>query len=398
MKYIAHNVKGALMPVAEVVKYDHFLQGKGYENVYLRILGGTLSQRTSNADWSTNMINSWVELQKNNPEVKLIFGVNLNEPVFNVESLYRRFKSAGAIFEGICMGNEWYLSKFVDGDLTKQEVTLRTAYMTPAKYIALCEEYMDIFSEPLIFQFAPLKNQNSDSQRRKANDAVIEATKEIDCFYNIHGYPSPKTGYDFTYLDELKEKTGKRLWVTEFGYGDPTIDTIENVDTVELLKGVKNVADSLTAHLSEGDIVFSQVLWTPRVNPVTDWYNSVLTEKGLLIERIFHTEGVSSAEPPVVEPPVVEPPVVEPPVVEPPVVEPPVVEPPVVEPPAPPTEPAEPTLTAVFPNRKNEWVFYAWTYLMFSEGEPIRLTTRFGRIPFGNEDVGKTKKELRDSI
>jgi hypothetical protein len=71
------------------------------------------------------------------------------------------------------------------------------------------------------------------------------------------------------------------------------------------------------------------------------------------------------------------------------------VEPPVVEPPAPPTEPAEPTLTSVVPNRKNEWVFYAWTYLMFSNGEAMRLTTRWGRIPFGNEDIGKTKKELK---
>ena len=55
----------------------------------------------------------------------------------------------------------------------------------------------------------------------------------------------------------------------------------------------------------------------------------------------------------------------------------------------------KPVLVAVYPDRKNEWVFYGWTYLIFSDGEKIRLTTRWGRIPVGSEDIGKTKQDLR---
>lgn len=366
MKYIAHNVKGALMPVNVVEEYDLFLQQENFENVYLRIQGGTLSQRTGKNGWSNEMITAWVTLQDNNPEVKFLFGVNLNESVSDATSLYSAFKSKGAIFAGICMGNEWYLDKFIKGDLSKPEVTVRTANMTPEKYLAIAAEYRHIFDEPLIYQLAPLKNQNRDAQRRNANNVIIEAIQNTNAFFNIHIYPNPKTGFDYSYLSEVKEQTGKSIYITEFGYGDPTIDVIDLTDLVldDLLDGVSNVIDQAQEHLDSNDIMFSQVLWNSNPsNPVIDWINGELTNKGKLLVEKFHKEDE------VIEPPV---------------------EPPVEN---------QVKLINVYPKRIKGSINYsfriAYTYLRFNDETIIKIKTRFGtKFPFGIEDVDKTKQQL----
>ena len=56
----------------------------------------------------------------------------------------------------------------------------------------------------------------------------------------------------------------------------------------------------------------------------------------------------------------------------------------------------EPTLDFVVPDAKGEFVFLGITYLKFSDGSVEKIKTRFGNRPFGNEDVGKTKDELRE--
>jgi hypothetical protein len=61
-------------------------------------------------------------------------------------------------------------------------------------------------------------------------------------------------------------------------------------------------------------------------------------------------------------------------------------------------EEEEVVLEKVFPDRKGQWVMYGFTYLTFSDGTEKRIVTRWGNIPIGREDIGKTLDELKNNV
>lgn len=164
------------------------------EKMWIRLNGGTVSQKVMPHDWSDHMISKWAQLQELYG-LKYMFVVNFNDTPQSQWAFYNRLKKGGIQFEGIELGNEQYLPKFAESKVDKyDEVTDRTKDMTPDKYIQMCNEYIEAFkSEDIRFyvQFAPQKEDKVDYtkwNKRMAQAVDSETFASANIGGSIHLY------------------------------------------------------------------------------------------------------------------------------------------------------------------------------------------------------------------
>ncbi len=229
------NTKGTLgVPILD--SFNTWLQEKDLGEIYLRIQGGTISQKDFNLDWTDSAIQKWADLYSANPEVKLVFVINFNQSVEDSNKLLKRFEDKGCVFEFIEMSNENYLNKYrLSKD--KPEVTPRTKDMSPEKYIALCDEYLPYLEgRNILYQLAPNKSRNIDQYYNFWNQIVLNETLESEhSNYSMHVYLN--AGFRTELIDEVQAVIGdKVLAITEFGAADAADGVQKELTDEEFIK------------------------------------------------------------------------------------------------------------------------------------------------------------------
>lgn len=299
--HVGFNAKGNL-DTADQYKYVEkqfaSLKKSKYDTskIYLRLQGGTISQKTYPKDWSDSKIALWAKLQKTY-KCKYLFVVNLNDTASNQLKFYERMKKAGVKFCGIELGNEQYLPKFASSKVGKDsEVTKRTASMTPAKYIKLCNEYIKVMKKyklPFYIQFAP-QSDNNKKLYESWNTAMVKAINGKKFGYGkiygtLHLYERNGAGsLDVTQIGALRKriKPAFHLAVTESGVVDKKNTLSEKAYAKQELELTKRIL----SQMHSGDIVLNQVLYTDYKtvgSAVLHPKQKGLTAKGKEIMKLF---------------------------------------------------------------------------------------------------------------
>ncbi|MGN0482812.1 MAG: glycoside hydrolase family 5 protein [Lachnospiraceae bacterium] len=264
--------------------------------VYLRLQGGTISQKTYPKDWSDGKIALWSKLQKTY-KCKYLFVVNLNDTASNQLKFYERLKKAGLSFCGIELGNEQYLPKFASSKYEKDsEVTKRTASMTPAKYIKLCNEYIKVMKKyklPFYVQFAP-KSDSNKKLYETWNTAMVNAINGKKFGYDkiygtIHLYERDGAGsLDVKQIASLRKRIKRTFYiaVTESGVVDKKNTLSESAYAKQELELTKRIL----TQMQSGDMMLNQVLYTDYKtvgSAVLHPQKKGLTTKGKEILKLF---------------------------------------------------------------------------------------------------------------
>lgn len=275
------NAKATLSTREQYVYVNKMLnalkdEGIKTEKMWIRLNGGTVSQKVMPYDWSEPMISKWAQLQEFYG-LKYMFVVNFNDTPESQWAFYNRLKKGGIQFEGIELGNEQYLPKFAESKVDQyDEVTDRTKDMTPDKYIQMCNEYIETFkSEDVRFyvQFAPQKEDKIDYT--KWNKRIGQAVDNGELISNhiggsIHLYE--REGYgslDVTQISAIRSLMVKPIpfAVTETG----VVDKKDKITYSELIEQEEYLASRVLEELKSGDLYFNQVLYTDykKVGPET---------------------------------------------------------------------------------------------------------------------------------
>lgn len=241
--------------------------GVNTQKIWLRLNGGTISQKTMPSDWSEDMIKSWNAVQ-DKYGCKYVFVVNFNDSPKSQKLFYDRLVKGGIVFSGIELGNEQYLPKFAGSKITKdEEVTERTKNMTPEKYIAMSNEYIAEFGSinlPFYVQFAPQKEDKIDytNWNKRIAKAINEnefKTKNI--VGSIHLYERDGNGsLDTNQVNNIRALVNKSLpmAVTESG----VVDKTGKVQYNKIIDQEKYLISRVLGSLKTGDLYFNQVLYT----------------------------------------------------------------------------------------------------------------------------------------
>ena len=263
--------------------------------IWIRVNGGTISQKTYSSDRSDETIILWAKLQKLY-DCKFIFVVNFNDTPEKQREFFDRFRHYNMKFSLIELGNEQYLKKFsqeYDEEMT--EVTDRTANMTPKKYIEMSNEYMSSFIDqnlPFYVQMAP----NSEEKENYAgwNNSVANAINKKNFIsenigLTLHLYERDGSGsLDVKQIDQLKKliKHPINIAITEFGVVEKKKNLVSSKDINQEINLSKRILEQVT----DGDLVLNQVLYTDykdvgsaNIHPT---YNG-LTPKGEAIFKLF---------------------------------------------------------------------------------------------------------------
>ena len=264
--------------------------------IYLRLLGGTVSQKTDTRDWSASQIEAWAKLQRQY-KCKYIFVVNFNDTAANQLKFYQRMQKYGIRFSLIELGNEQYLPKFAQARVGKyEEVTKRTANMSPAKYIKLSNEYMKVFKKyklPFYVQFAPESARNQVAYGKWNTEIIkaINAKKFISDRVNgtIHLYERNGAGtLNENQISNLRKRIKQNIHiaVTESG----VIDKKGVLSAKAYAQQELELTKRILSQMKSGDIFLNQVLYTDYktegsavLHPDSDG----LTVKGKLLMKYF---------------------------------------------------------------------------------------------------------------
>lgn len=264
------------------------------ENLWIRVQGGTNSQKSYSSDWSDETITLWSKVQKDFG-CKYIYVVNFNDTPQNQLALYKRFTDKGIKFDSIELGNEQYLPKFA-ASKPKEEVTKRTSNMTPTKYISMSEEYIKIFKSfniPFYIQFAPEKedNTNSDLWNNSIANALNNnyfSSKNI--LASIHLYErNGNNSLNENQISKIKNLVNHpiNIAVTEYG----VIEDNSKLSYDKLIKQELNLTNRLLSELENQDILLNQVLYTDYKDFGLAAFHSKfkgITPKGEAIFKIFN--------------------------------------------------------------------------------------------------------------
>lgn len=266
------NVKATLSTTQQCAYLESELArlkkiGLKTESIVLRLNGGTISQKTKPSDWSNDMMQSWAKLQKNYG-CSMIFVVNFNDSPSSQKSFYSRLTQAGIKFSHIELGNEHYLNKFASKfSGTADEVTQKTANMTPAKYIQLSNEYISVFKAlklPFLVQFSPLKDNqgNSANWNKIVSEAVNQKKFNSEKLIGtIHLYERTKNSLiDVTQIKSIRSlvKVPMPIAITEFG----VVDDKNTLTYAQYIQQEAALTKRLLAELKSGDLLLNQVLYT----------------------------------------------------------------------------------------------------------------------------------------
>lgn len=296
---LGFNAKGSLNTGEQTdffrVKLDELkANGKSTDKIYIRLQGGTISQKTYPSDWSDDDINNWAKIQKDFG-CPFIFVVNLNDSAESQLSFYNRMVQSGMEFCMIELGNEQYLAKFTQSKVDEfDEVTDRTAGMTPEKYVELCNEYIDVFPDTLKFgvQFAPDKegNTNMEAWNESMSDLInSNAFHSSRLVGTVHLYERDgDSSLNEQQIVNLKNsvQTDISIAVTEYG----AIDSTGTLSEEELISQEINLTNRLISCLGSNDILLNQVLYTDYKTvgaAVFHLQYSGITPKGTAIFEIF---------------------------------------------------------------------------------------------------------------
>lgn len=305
-RYMGFNAKGTNNTVQQVAYTKAYLEGlptSVRSNIAIRVTGGTVSQTTYSDDWTPAMIQAWVNLQTQ-LGIRFIFVVNGNDTPVHQKDLIQRWLVAGAKFDFIEMMNEYYLTKYAEGDISKPEVKRK---ITPEDYanimLPLFWEELDQFNLPYYIIFAPTRlNPIADARTRHWNNVMIDQV--INHYPNrnlnatLHLYTSGHSDEDddidiFNYkqIDTLRKRlpVDRRIAITEAGVLDSTI-SIQELTPIAILHH-----KHIDQHLQKGDYLFDQVLYNPiKDNNTTDlspWVdkpdNDHTTVKGVAVRSYF---------------------------------------------------------------------------------------------------------------
>lgn len=264
--------------------------------IYLRLQGGTISQKSYPKNWSSKQVSLWAKLQKKY-KCKYIFVINFNDTAANQLKFYQRFVKAGIKFSIIELGNEQYLPRYLK-NYTGQydEITKRTANMTASKYIKLSNAYIKVFKRyklPFYAQFAP-DSENNKVSYKKWNTAIISAINNNKfASSNIHGtihlYERNGAGsLDVQQINSLRKRIKKKIHiaVTESGVTDKKGKLAEN----DYASQEVNLEKRILMQLKPGDILLNQVLYTnykTKGSAVLHPQSKGLTVKGSKILDLF---------------------------------------------------------------------------------------------------------------
>ena len=263
--------------------------------IWIRLQGGTISQKTYPKDWSADEYRQWADIQKKY-KVKLIFVVNLNDTASSQLGLYKKFVKAGLKFSAIELGNEQYLARY-KGSLTEKydEVTKRTANMTPAKYIKLCNEYIKVMKNyklPFYVQFAPENSTNKDYaawNKEIAKGINKNQFLSTDIHGTIHLYERNGSGtLNEKQITSIRKLVNKpiHMAITESGVVDKKGELTEQ----QYIKQEVALTKRILSEMKKGDIILNQVLYTDYKtigSAVLHDKSKGLTSKGKAIYKLF---------------------------------------------------------------------------------------------------------------
>lgn len=298
---VGFNTKGSL-DTANQYKYVEKQLSQLKKNnadtskIYLRLQGGTISQKSYPKNWSSQQISLWAKLQKKY-KCKYIFVVNFNDTATNQSKFYQRFIKAGIKFSMIELGNEQYLPRF-SRNYTGQydEITKRTANMTAYKYIKLSNTYIRVFKKyklPFYVQFAP-DSENNKTPYEKWNTVIINAINNKkfaspNIHSSIHLYERKEAGsLNARQINSLRKRTKNKIHiaVTESGVTDKKGKLSENSYAVQEV----NLEKRILMQLKPGDTLLNQVLYTnykTTGSAVLHPRSKGLTNKGQKILNLF---------------------------------------------------------------------------------------------------------------
>ena len=296
---VGFNCKASYNIVQQTAFADQLfstLSDKVFENMVLRIPGGTRSQKDFAVDWPDQKMKLWTELQKKYGYT-MVYVVNGNDTPANQLEIIRRWQKNGAEFEFLEMMTEYYLPKFSKPNLSKPEVTRRvdekiyTDEILPAFY-----SHLDSLDLPYFLIFAPAKKNKMGQERYASwNDHMIdyvsqqEGNRELGVVLHLYQKDCTKP-YDFAQISRLRYELPSEtsIAVTELGVLDSEVP-LENhpAESIEHISGVLK-------ELNEADYLMDQVLYhdyrngsrtadlhpiyggiSPKGKAVVEYYNSL---------------------------------------------------------------------------------------------------------------------------
>lgn len=264
--------------------------------IYLRLQGGTISQKSYPKNWSSQQVSLWAKLQKQY-KCKYIFVVNFNDTADSQLKFFQRFLRSGIKFSMIELGNEQYLPRYA-GSYTGEydEITKKTANMTANKYIKLSNTYIKSFKKyklPFYVQFAP-ESENNKSLYTKWNTAIINSINDKKFVSgNIHGsiHLYEKNGANSLNINQINTlrklvKHKIHIAVTESG----VTDRKGKLSVNDYVNQELNLEKRILTQLKQGDILLNQVLYTnykTTGSAVLHKQSNGLTVKGNKIMELF---------------------------------------------------------------------------------------------------------------
>ena len=299
--YLGFNAKGNLDTNRQcryVKKLFKSLRKKNVstDKIYLRLQGGTISQKTFSKDWTDKSIEAWAKIQQEY-QCNYIFVINFNDTVKNQYKFYQRMEQKGLKFSAIELGNEQYLPKFADSKIEGyEEVTKRTANMTPEKYVEACKTYIKQFKKcklPFYVQFAP-KSERNEKKYKTWNKTIISAINHEEFGYkkiygSIHLYErNGANSLDIEQIKKIRNKIKKKCFfaVTEYGVVNKKKTLMEDDDISQEIELTKRILKEMKS----GDIILNQVLYTNYKtigSAVIHPLSNGLTAKGEEIMQLF---------------------------------------------------------------------------------------------------------------
>lgn len=274
LPYFGFNAKGNV-DVSQQTSYGtaYFSQIKDEsirKNLVIRVTGGTTSQTNFPQDWTNENINSWVDFQKTQG-IRLIYVVNGNDSPASQAQFIQKWLDAGAHFDFIEMMNEYYLTKFTNGNTSSPEVTFP---VSPEKYVdSILPAFwtsLDQFQLPYYLIFAPEQPTSANyAALEHWNEVVSNATKSTYLNRNlnatIHLYiqnESDIPNFDYNQIESARNSipAGRHIAITEAGIINPALSYQQAADIA--IEHYKNIIP----HLKQGDYLLDQILYNNSAN------------------------------------------------------------------------------------------------------------------------------------
>jgi hypothetical protein len=295
LPFVGFNTKASLKIKQQIVYVDSIfalLSENARRNTVLRMPGGNRSQKEVAADWTDKKMNMWIDLQKKYG-FRMVYCVNGNDSPQNQLNLIRRWEANGARFDFLELMSEYYLPKFSEPKLEKEEVTRQVDVESyTQEIIPAYLPYLDSLNYPYYVIFAPVKYDWKGRERyAKWNDVMVDFVNQSNRKYGavLHLYTKDvDEPYDYDQIVRLRERLpeGTPFAITEMGVLDWEIPEERHIQ--ETLKHWEQIVDRLDG----SDYVMDQVLYHNyrEENMMANSHprNGGITPKGRALVELFN--------------------------------------------------------------------------------------------------------------